>query len=85
MEDEYTNYATFTVTTSQGETVELAVMDEFEYMHQTYVAAARVYGDEIDEDGVFLYRFHKTGDGFVTEKITDREEYEQVAHAYMEL
>lgn len=85
MPEEFGNYATFTVTTSHGETVELAVMDEFEYMHRTYVAAARVYGDEIDDDGVFLYRFHKTEDGFVTEKITDKEEYEQVAHAYMEL
>ncbi len=84
-EEEYQNYATFTVTTMQGETAELAVLDEFELDHKTYVAAARVVDDEIDDEGVFLYRFHKTQDGFTTEKITDPDEYERVVHAYMEL
>ena len=85
MEEEYEDYATFTVMTSQGEEVELAILDEFDFEKKTYVAAARVVGDEIDEEGVFLYRYKDTKDGFITEKITDRQEYARVAQAYAEL
>ena len=83
--DEFKEYATFTVTAASGEEVELAVVDEFEFEHKNYVAAARIIDETIDEEGLFLYRVKLGTDDFVAEKITDPAEYEKVSKAYMEL
>lgn len=85
MEDNYDEYATFKVTSSSGEEVEMAVLEEFEYDHHTYVAAAVVEDDTINEDGVYIYKAKLINDEIIAEKITDKELYAQVVQAYMEL
>ena len=84
MENESREYITFTVTASDGNEVELAVIEEFEFDKKEYVAAARVVGDEIDMDGVYLYKV-KPGAEFEVEKILNQVEYQKIAKAFQEM
>ena len=84
MENENKEYITFMVTASDGSEVELAVTDEFEFEKKAYVAAGRVMGDEIDPEGIFIYRV-KDGEEFAVEKIHNHVEYEKVARAYLQM
>lgn len=77
-------YVTFFVTASNGEEVELAVVDEFTYKNKSYVAAAKVVGDTISNDGVFIYKVKDTEE-FQVEKITNHIDYENVCKAYQEM
>lgn len=85
MEDDFNEYAIFTVTDQNGNEVEMAVIDEFEVDHKTYVAAGVIEGDTINEDGLYIYKVKVTADDFEVEKITDKDEYEAVAQAYMNM
>lgn len=83
--DEFKEYATFTITTSEGEEVEMAVVDEFSFENKSYVAAARIVDDTIDEEGLYIYRVIVSEDDFSVEKITNKVDYEKIAKAYMEM
>lgn len=83
--DEFKEYVTFTVTSAGGEEVEMAVLEEFEFERKTYAAAAKIEGDSINEDGVYIYRTIIGEEDFNVEKIEDKEEYEKVVKAYMEM
>lgn len=83
--DEFKEYATFTTTISTGEEVEMAVVDEFEFEGKSYVAAARIIDDAIDEEGVFIYKVKLNDDDFSVEKIKNKIDYEKIARAYMEM
>lgn len=85
MEDDFNEYAIFTITNQDGKEVEMAVIDEFEVDHKTYVSAAVIEGDTINEDGLYIYRVKVSSDDFEVEKITDKNEYEAVAQAYMDM
>ena len=78
-------YVTFTVTTSEGVEVEMAVVDEFTFENKNYVAAARVVDDTIDEEGLYLYKVKLGDEDFSVEKISNKVEYEKIAKAYMEM
>lgn len=82
--DEFKEYATFTVTASDGSTVELAVVDEFEFEKKSYVAAARIEGDTVLDDQVFIYRVKLHEEDFEVEKIESMTEYERIAKAYLD-
>ncbi len=84
-EPEYSEYTIFTVTDQNGKEIEMAVIDEFEVDHKTYVAAAVIEDDAINEDGLYIYKIKVTADDFEVEKITDKKEYEAVAAAYMDM
>ena len=84
MED-FKEYATFTVTRKDGEEVELAVVDEFDFEHKHYVVGALIEGDTINEDGLFIYKAKITEDDFTVEKITNKLDYEKISKAYMEM
>lgn len=84
MED-FKEYATFTVTNKEGEEVELAVVDEFDFEHKHYVVGALIEGDTINEDGLFIYKAKITEDDFSVEKITNKLDYEKISKAYMEM
>ena len=77
-------YIVFTVTTAEGEEVELAVVDEFTFENKNYVAASRVVGDAIDTEGVFIYKVKDTEE-FEVEKITNHIDLEKIIKAYQEL
>lgn len=84
MAEEMNEYVTFTVDDREGNEVELAVVDEFEFEHKNYVAAAKVEGDTVSEDGIYIYRV-KAGEEFAVEKITNQIDYQKIAEAYMEM
>ncbi|MCQ2522389.1 MAG: DUF1292 domain-containing protein [Lachnospiraceae bacterium] len=77
-------FVTFMITTTEGKEVELAVVDEFVVDNKNYVAAARVEGDTICNDGVYIYKV-KDGDEFQVEKISNHVDYEKVVKAYGEM
>ena len=84
---EYNEYVTFTVTTKTGDTVEMAVVDEFDFENKHYVVGALVKDDEIIDDGRYIYKLvMKEGDEeFKVEKITREFEYNKIAEAYMNM
>lgn len=85
MQDEMKEYAIFTTTNKDGETVEMAVVDEFEFEHKNYVVGALIVDDVIVEEGLYIYRVKTTEDDFVVEKITNQVDYQKIAQAYMEI
>lgn len=78
-------YAIFTTTNKDGDTVEMAVVDEFEFEHKNYVVGALIVDDVIVEEGLYIYRVKTTEDDFVVEKITNQVDYQKIAQAYMEI
>ena len=64
---------------------ELAECDFGEFENKNYVAAAKITGDTIDEEGLYLYEVKEAGDDFNVEKIRNQFTYEKVAQAYMEM
>ena len=85
MSDEYLEYEVFNDVTSEGEEIELAIVDKFNFEEKSYVVAALVVGDEISEDGLFVYRLDtKDGESEIV-KIEDPEEYSRIADAYAQI
>lgn len=76
-------YIIFTTETSAGETVEMAVVDEFEFEGKPYVAASLIDGENITE-GVYLYKV-KDSEEFSVEKLRNKFEYDKVSKAYLEM
>lgn len=85
MEKDFTEYITFYVTSKDGENVEMAVVDEFDFENKHYVVGAVVEGDTINEDGLYIYRSVIEGDDFKVEKIAREFDYKRIAQAYMEM
>lgn len=85
MTEEFQEYVTFTTTNKDGEEIEMAIIDEFEFQHRNYVVGAVIEDDTINEDGLYIYRAVVGAEDFTVEKITDAEEYEKAAEAYLEM
>ena len=85
MENEYSEYATFTVTSKDGAEVEMAVVDEFEFEGKHYVVGSVIKDDEILDDAQYIYLSVMTADGFTVEKIKKEFDYKRIAKAYMEM
>lgn len=85
MENEFSEYATFTVTAKDGTEVEMAVVDEFEFEGKHYVVGAVIKDDTIQDDAQYIYRSVMTEDGFTVEKIKKEFDYKRIAKAYMEM
>ena len=84
MED-FKEYATFKTTNKDGEELELAVVDEFDFENKHYVVGALIEGDIINEEGLYIYKAKITDDDFTVEKIKNQVDYQKIARAYMEL
>lgn len=84
MED-FKEYATFKTTNKDGEELELAVVDEFDFENKHYVVGALIEGDTINEEGPYIYKAQITDDDFTVEKIRNQVDYQKIARAYMEL
>lgn len=85
MQEEMKEYATFTTTDKEGNEMEMAVMDEFEFEHKNYVVGALIEEDTIKEDGLFIFKVKEVGEEIKVEKITNPTEYQKIAQAYMEM
>ena len=85
MQEEFREYATFTTTNKEGNEIEMAVMDEFEFEHKNYVVGALIEENTIQEDGLFIFRIKEIGEDIQVEKISSQTEYQKIAQAYMEM
>ena len=85
MQEEFKEYATFTTTNKDGNEIEMAIVDEFEFEHKNYVVGALIEDDVINEDGLFIFRVKEMGEEIKVEKITNQTDYQKIAQAYMEM
>jgi hypothetical protein len=85
MDNGFKEYITFVVNTKDGDEVEMAVIDQFEFENKGYVAAALVDGDTVSDEGCFIYRVKVGEDDFKVEKITNQIDYNRIAEAYMDM
>ncbi len=87
MTGEYNEYVTFQVKTKDGNEVEMAVVDEFDFENKHYVVGALIKDDEIIDEGRYIYKLvMKDGEeDFKVEKITREFEYKRIAEAYMSM
>lgn len=85
MNEEFQEYVTFSVTASDGRTVEMAVMDEFDFVQKHYVVGAVIEDNTVKEDGLYIYKAKIKENDFTVEKITNHVEYEKISRAYMEM
>lgn len=83
--EEFQEYITFHVTNKDGEEIEMAVVDEFEFEKRQYVVGALVEGDTINEEGFYIYKVKVGEDDFTVEKIKNQIDYQKIAQAYMEM
>lgn len=82
MENEF---VTFTVKSSDGQDVEMAIVDEFDFENKHYIVAARVIDDAICNEGQYIYRAKIDGDDFTAEKVSNHVDYERIVKAYMDM
>lgn len=87
MSMEYNEYVTFSVTTKTGDTVEMAVVDEFDFENKHYVVGSLIKDDEIIEEGRYIYKcvMKESDEEFKVEKIAREFEYNRIAEAYMSM
>ena len=85
MEKEFNEYVTFNVTAKDGSTVEMAVVDEFDFEDKHYVVGAVIKDDTILEDGQYIYECIIEGDDFNVEQIKKEFDYNRIANAYMHM
>ena len=85
MQGEFKEYTTFVTTNREGQEIEMAVMDEFQFEHKNYVVGALIEEDTIKEDGLFIFRIKEAQEEIKVEKILDSAEYEKISKAYMEM
>lgn len=76
-------YITFITETSTKEKVEMAVLSEFEFENNYYVAAGLIEDEEIKE-GIYIYKI-KDSEEFEVEKLRNKFEYDKVSKAYLEM
>ena len=85
MQEEMREYATFTTTNKEGNEIEMAVIDEFEFEHKNYVVGALIEEDTVKEDGLFIFKVKEAKEEIIVEKIASQTEYQKIAEAYMEM
>ena len=85
MQEELKEYVTFTTTNKEGNEIELAVVDEFEYEHKPYVVGALIENDVVNEEGLFIFKLKSAEEEIVVEKISNLDEYQKIAQAYMDM
>lgn len=85
MEKEFGEYVTFMVTDKDGNEVEMAVVDEFDFEDEHYVVGAVIEDDTIIDDAHYIYRAIISNDGFDVEKIRKEFDYNRIAEAYLDM
>ena len=85
MQDEIREYVIFTTTNKEGNEIELAVVDEFEYEHKPYVVGALIEDDTVNEEALFIFKLKSANEEIIVEKISNPDDYQMIAQAYMEI
>lgn len=83
-DEEMLEYDTFTYELS-GKTMEWAITEEFEFEGKTYIVCAEVVGDELSDEGLYLFEGISEGEEITVRNIDSEEEYNRVVDAYCKL
>ncbi len=83
-DEEMVEYETFTYELN-GKTMEWAIMEEFPFEGKTYIVCAEVIGDELSDEGLYLFEGISEGEEITVRNIDSEEEYNRVVDAYCEL
>ena len=83
-EEETVEYETFTYELN-GKTMEWAIIEEFEFEGKTYIVCAEVLGDELSDEGLYLFEGTSEGEEITVRNIDSEEEYNKVVDAYCAL
>lgn len=83
-DDEMIEYDTFTYELN-GKTMEWAITEEFEFEGKTYIVCAEVIGDELSDEGLYLFEGVSEGDEITVRNIESEDEYNRVVDAYCKL
>jgi len=69
-----------------GKTIEWAITDEFEFEGKNYVVCQEVLGDQLSDEGLYLFESVTNDDNEITVRnIESEEEYNRVVDAYCNL
>ena len=83
-EEETVEYETFTYELN-GKTMEWAILEEFPFEGKTYIVCAEVLGDELSDEGLYLFEGTSEGEEITVRNIDSEEEYNKVVDAYCAL
>ncbi len=83
-DEETVEYDTFTYELG-GKTMEWAITEEFEFEGKTYIVCAEVIGDELSDEGLYLFEGISEGEEITVRNIDSEEEYNRVVDAYCNL
>ena len=83
-EEEMMEYDTFTYEMN-GKVMEWAITDEFEFEDKTYIVCVEVIGDELSDEGLYLFEGVSEGEEITVKNIDSEEEYNRVVDAYCAL
>lgn len=82
--DDMVEYDTFTYELN-GKEMEWAITEEFEFEGKTYIVCAEVVGDELSDEGLYLFEGISEGEEITVRNIDSEEEYNRVVDAYCAL
>ena len=82
--EDMVEYETFTYELN-GKTMEWAITEEFEFEGKTYIVCAEVVGDELSDEGLYLFEGISEGEEITVRNIDSEEEYNRVVDAYCKL
>ena len=82
--EDMVEYETFTYELN-GKTMEWAITEEFEFEGKTYIVCAEVVGDELSDEGLYLFEGISEGEEITVRNIDSEDEYNRVVDAYCAL
>ena len=68
-----------------GKAMEWAITDEFEFEGKTYIVCQEVVGDDLSDEGLYLFEGISEGEEITVRNIESQEEYNRVVDAYCKL
>lgn len=83
-DEDMIEYDTFTYELN-GKTMEWAITEEFEFEGKTYIVCAEVIGDELSDEGLYLFEGISEGEEITVRNIDSEEEYNRVVDAYCKI
>lgn len=83
-DDEMVEYDTFTYDLN-GNVMEWAIIEEFEFEGKTYIVCQEVVGDTLSDEGLYLFEGVSEGEEITVRNIDSEEEYNRVVDAYCAL
>ena len=82
--EETVEYDTFSYELN-GRVMEWAITEEFEFEGKTYIVCAEVVGDELSDEGLYLFEGISEGEEITVRNIETEAEYNRVVDAYCKL